>query len=101
MPNCFSTVPVMVLVLASAGSAAGASLEATSVVRADMRTGRLVRRTYAPSLAKLKPREVRELVRIDQLVKEAAGKYGVDPLLVQSVIEIESNYNPFAVSSKG
>jgi len=38
---------------------------------------------------------------VDQLVNEAARKYGVDPLLVQSVIEVESNYNPFAISPKG
>jgi len=34
-------------------------------------------------------------------VKETAERYQVDPLLVRSVIAVESNYNPLAVSPKG
>jgi soluble lytic murein transglycosylase-like protein len=34
-------------------------------------------------------------------VEAAARKYDVDPLLVHSVIQVESNYNPYAVSPKG
>ncbi len=35
------------------------------------------------------------------LVAEAAKSFDVNPLLVDSVIQVESNYNPFAVSPKG
>ena len=35
------------------------------------------------------------------LVAEAAKNFDVNPLLVDSVIQVESNYNPFAVSTKG
>jgi soluble lytic murein transglycosylase-like protein len=35
------------------------------------------------------------------LVAEAAKNFDVNPLLVDSVIQVESNYNPFAVSPKG
>ena len=35
------------------------------------------------------------------LVDEAAKNFDVNPLLVDSVIQVESNYNPFAVSPKG
>jgi soluble lytic murein transglycosylase-like protein len=34
-------------------------------------------------------------------VQQTAERYQVDPLLVHSVIEVESNYNPLAVSPKG
>jgi soluble lytic murein transglycosylase-like protein len=34
-------------------------------------------------------------------VAETAKSYDVNPLLVDSVIQVESNYNPFAVSPKG
>jgi len=35
------------------------------------------------------------------LVEEAALKYDVNPALLDSVIQVESNYNPYAVSPKG
>jgi soluble lytic murein transglycosylase-like protein len=44
---------------------------------------------------------LRAAARVDQLVEESARRHNVDPLLIHSVIEVESNYNPFAVSPKG
>jgi soluble lytic murein transglycosylase-like protein len=38
---------------------------------------------------------------IEELIQGAASKYGVDPLLIRSVIRAESNFNPKAVSSCG
>jgi hypothetical protein len=38
---------------------------------------------------------------IQQLVDDAARRHNVDPLLVNSVIRVESGFNPAAVSSKG
>jgi soluble lytic murein transglycosylase-like protein len=38
---------------------------------------------------------------LDTLVREAAGKYGIAPELVHSVIAAESAYDPKAVSPKG
>ena len=35
------------------------------------------------------------------MIAEAARNFDVNPLLVDSVIQVESNYNPFAVSPKG
>jgi soluble lytic murein transglycosylase-like protein len=72
----------------------------TSVVRADRRTGRLVRTlTVAPGAVA----PVAKLVgaAVAGYVDQAAERYQVDPLLVRSVIEVESNYNPLAVSPKG
>jgi len=40
-------------------------------------------------------------LEIPGMVEAAAKKYDVDPLLVHSVIQVESNYNPYALSNKG
>src|ERR1700678_53778 len=68
---------------------------AVCVVKVDMRTGKLVRTLAAPP----KPAGMDADVR--GLVAQAAKSFDVNPLLVDSVIEVESNYNPFAVSPKG
>lgn len=39
--------------------------------------------------------------QLDEIVEQSAAAYGVDPLLVRSVMQVESNYNPNAVSPKG
>jgi len=40
-------------------------------------------------------------LEVPEVVRKAAVREGLDPLLVHSVIQAESNYNPFAVSPKG
>jgi soluble lytic murein transglycosylase-like protein len=75
----------------------------SSVVRADRRNGRLVR-----SIA-VSPRPAPNAsvagapaaVSLDPYVRQTAERYQVDPLLVHSVIQVESNYNPLAISPKG
>ncbi|MEP6962392.1 MAG: lytic transglycosylase domain-containing protein [Acidobacteriota bacterium] len=67
------------------------------VVRADRRTGRLI--TVAVSNV---PRpSAKPSASISQIVDEAAKANQVDPLLVHSIIQVESNYNQYAVSPKG
>jgi soluble lytic murein transglycosylase-like protein len=72
-----------------------------SVVRVDRRTGRLVRTVSGgverPNVATIAPPPA----QIQQLVEKSARAHNVDPLLVQSVIQVESNYNHYAVSPKG
>ena len=95
------------------------AVRTASVVRADARTGRLVRTVMVkPSTPKsgtdetggapaagmktARPADfqpLRELVNRE--VDGSAARYGIDPLLVHSVIRVESNYNPVAVSPKG
>lgn len=99
-----------VALLAAASETTVATL--ASVVRADRRTGRLVRTvTVAPRVGTVKGIKAREPVSepvakvvgaaVSGYVERTAERYQVDPLLVQSVIEVESNYNPLAVSPKG
>ena len=76
-----------------------------SVVKVDARSGRLVR---TAAMASASGRVVAgtqawsELATaLDDFVRQTAERYQVDPLLVRSVIQAESNYNPAAVSAKG
>lgn len=82
----------------------------TIVVRADSRTGRLVRSVVVrndalpSSLSKpspSKPPLSKPSKEISDLVDQAARAHQVDPLLVHSVIKQESNYNAYALSNKG
>lgn len=107
-------------VLALAGSLSAASLvkqtvvapRVRSVVRADAH-GRLVR-TIVVTPRVIQPRVVdtqaaatvnaspaAPSATVPELVEATARKYDVDPLLVHSVISVESGYNPYAVSPKG
>ena len=71
------------------------------VVKVDTRTGKLVR-TLAPAPRMLvEGSSVEPSPDVHALVAEAARAFDVSPLLVDSVIQVESNYNPFAVSPKG
>lgn len=87
-------------------AAPGVVRKATSVVRGDSRTGHLVRTVVvAPKV--IAPKAVGEAATsapaadIDELVEQAARAYELDPALVHSIIKVESNYNPYAVSNKG
>ena len=69
-----------------------------SVVHVDSRTGRLVRSVVvkqAPGARFSADPQVRAMV------EETAKNFDVSPLLVDSVIQVESDYNPYAVSPKG
>lgn len=64
-------------------------------MRANAKTGRLVRTVIAPAVPRVAPAE------INAMVERIATKEGVEAPLVHSVIRAESNYNVTAVSSKG
>jgi len=66
-----------------------------TIVRADAKTGRLVRTYVAPAIAKPAPKQIVELV------DKIAAQEGVEAPLVHSVIQAESNYDPAAISPKG
>lgn len=71
-----------------------------TVVRVDARSGKLIRSVAPVSrpAAKTQPAPKPEIAT---MVEEAAKANRVDPLLVHSVIQAESNFNPYAVSAKG
>ena len=81
--------------LATAGLKAGEA-RAVWVVKVDTRTGKLVRSLMASPGTRADAASF-----VPGLIAEAAKTFDVNPLLVDSVIQVESNYNPFAVSPKG
>jgi soluble lytic murein transglycosylase-like protein len=78
-----------------------------SEVRADRRSGRLVRRISAPPIVTAAPAKgapapaLAPNPRINAAVEQAARQHGLDPLLVHAVIQVESAYNPYAISHAG
>jgi soluble lytic murein transglycosylase-like protein len=79
--------------LATAGIEAGEP-SAVWIVKVDTHTGRLVRSLVPAPGVRIAP-------DVHSMVAEAAKNFDVNPLLVDSVIQVESNYNPLAVSPKG
>jgi soluble lytic murein transglycosylase-like protein len=93
----------------------------TSTVHADFRTGKLVRSVIVTSKPVSRhtvaetvvlPRVVSSAVAavevsraapagINDAVERIAAQQSLSPQLIHSVIKVESNYNPFAVSPKG
>ena len=74
---------------------------AVSVVRTDARTGRLIRRIYLPIISPDPGAKTVIDPRMLAAIEETAKNLQVSPELVHSVIQVESNYNTYAVSPKG
>lgn len=84
---------------------------ATVVVRADAKSGRLVRsvivtpRTVVPRNVNAQSAPPAAATRagesVREIVEREARANDVDPLLVHSLVQVESNYNPYAISPKG
>ena len=88
-----------IAMLAASPMRAEESSHQTLVVRADPRTGRLVRSVVvSPAQAATHKSAAKNF---SEIVDRAAKAHDVDPLLVDSVIKVESDYNPYAVSLKG
>lgn len=80
-----------------AGTATGA--KAVPVARIDPRSGQEVRTIVVAPATRHAPQSTSH--ELKSLVDEAAQTYDVNPALIDSVIRVESNYDPFAVSPKG
>jgi soluble lytic murein transglycosylase-like protein len=76
----------------------------TTVVRADEKTGHLVRSVVVkPAAATAEPSDpaLKDPSEMIEMINRIAAEQGVEESLVHSVIRAESNYNPHAVSPKG
>ncbi len=82
----------MMLAASPARAADPGAYRKAFVVRADPKTGKLVRTLIDRS---------KTPAQISEMVEQSAKAHDVDPLLVHSMIKAESNYNPVAVSAKG
>jgi hypothetical protein len=96
---CFILLVAMPLLAESIPSSVPAPAVKT-VVRADVKTGRLVRTFVASTAPPITP-NMPAPKQLTELVDRIAAQQGVEAPLVQSVIRAESNYNPAAVSPKG
>ena len=98
---CFTLALVMLAASPMRAAEAESSpppLSYKTVVKVDSRTGRLVRTQvplHPPASSGAIP------TAIPELVEKASRAHNVDPLLVDSLIRVESNYNPNAISPKG
>jgi hypothetical protein len=102
MRICFNLLVCATLSLAVlwGGALESVPSRVTWVIRADRRTGKLVRVPVVqtvPGAAAAKAAGP----RVSEVVDAVAKEHAVDPLLVHSVIQAESNYDPFAISPKG
>lgn len=96
LPSTITLRLWLILVIAMpAFAAALPDAPSETVVRADGRSGRLVRTAVAART------EAQPQADIASLVNQIASEEGVEDALVHSVIRAESNYNPRAVSPKG
>src|SRR6476646_3667316 len=118
---CVGTVTRAAAQSPSAPAAPADAPRLASVVRVDARSGRLMRSVVvAPKPVTPKvitpvsvessdksavstsgPATLASDAKLDEIVEDAARRNQVDPLLVHSVIQVESNYNAHAVSPKG
>ena len=96
--SCFILMLAMPAFAASPGTVPQHHM--TTVVRADMKTGRLVRSiVMEPVIA---PRVIAvQDQNLQNIIDRIADEQGVESHLVHSVIQAESNYNANAVSPKG
>jgi soluble lytic murein transglycosylase-like protein len=90
-----------------------APLRITTVIRPDLRTGKLVRSVMVTPKPVAEHRVVAALVAprvvspvpaasgIDEAIEQIAAQVSLQPQVIHSVIKVESNYNPFAISPKG
>jgi soluble lytic murein transglycosylase-like protein len=84
------------MVLCAGGLPDSSQERLTSVVRADRRSGKLVRVVETPAGRPVSPNAA-----LSSTVERIAAEQSLPPELIHSVIKLESDYNPFAVSPKG
>ena len=106
MRICFGLILCMGSAAAAlyAADTSGQAKRIVTGVRADPRTGKLVRSVIVTSKAadRAKPAAAPDRrAAVDEAVRIVASQNSLSPQLLHSVIKVESNYDPLAVSSKG
>lgn len=114
----FCFIQILLLGISAGGPAVGRlwggdteTVRKVATVRVDPASGKLVRsvvvqpRVVAPRVVtEPSPAPASQLAAdasVNEIIEDAAQRHGVDPLLVHSVIQVESGYNANAVSRAG
>jgi hypothetical protein len=94
---------ILVSMTAMACFASAEGRKVTSVVRTDVRTGKLIRRTVVSPATQQTAEWLSSIapVPIQAIIEESASRNQVEEPLIHSVIRAESGFNPLAVSNKG
>lgn len=112
--RCFCSLALVLAALpVLAAEANTEAMRQVTTIRADA-SGKLVRRTVVvqpkvitssviaiPREEKTGPVALAPDASLNEIIEHAAERHKVDPLLVHSVIQVESAYNKYAVSPKG
>ena len=117
---CFKLIIAGLAAGVALGAGADGSRKVTSVVRPDLRTGKLVRSMVVSpkpvaevrvaeavvpprvvGAASPEPEPLAPPSGIEEAVLRIAAEHSLSPQLIHSVIKVESNYNSNAISSKG
>jgi soluble lytic murein transglycosylase-like protein len=110
MRICFILASVIIATGAvSSAASTNSPATVTLIVKSDARTGRLVRGVARPASTFTRktdpqielPASTEAPAAFASLVDRISEKHDVDRDLVNSVIRVESNYNPLAISNKG
>ena len=72
-----------------------------SLFNADKTIDRLSRSIESLKVRRADKNQIKCITEYDVLINEACRLYGMEPSLIRAVIQVESNWNPRAVSKKG
>jgi soluble lytic murein transglycosylase-like protein len=98
-PEASSRIRLVVRPDARTGKLVRSVAGAARAVNAEPVTPRIVPSLPAPDKAQRGPQA--SMGPLDDVIDRIAREHELDPQLVRSVIRVESNYNPYAVSNKG
>jgi soluble lytic murein transglycosylase-like protein len=107
MGKCFHLAIAAITAAAAlqGGTAVAPAGKVATVVRSDPRTGRLVRKVVVtPPAARPRARAGKTAplpASFNQTVERIAYEHALPVQLMHSIIKVESNYDPYAVSPKG
>lgn len=115
MPICFNTGVALAVAAATLVAASPSPGRVTLVVRPDARSGKLVRsavvapRVVTPAVIEPRPageapeetKAVAQPSTFREAIEQVAMQNALPVQLIHSVIKVESNYNPHAISPKG
>ena len=109
---CFGIITLALAAGTVHGASNGEAVSVATVVKADPRSGKLIRTTVAVKPKAVPPVSVKAaepvvaeaakpVQSVGEIIEKTAREYDVDPLLVHAVIQVESAYNVNAVSAMG